>query len=48
MNKYNKPKVEIVNINTSIIATPSTQINNVGRNETWDSGIVEEFDWEEE
>ena len=49
MNKYSKPKLEVIELNTSIIATPSSNDDNplvdAGRNESWGSGIVEEFDF---
>jgi len=47
MNKYNKPKIKIIEILSPIITTPSTGngLNDVGGNESWNSGIVEEFDF---
>ena len=49
MNKYSKPKLEIININSSIIANLSSvedkPLIDAGNNESWGSGIVEEFDF---
>ena len=49
MNKYSKPKLEIITINSSIIAnlssTEDKPLIDAGANESWGSGIVEEFDF---
>ena len=49
MNKYSKPKLEVIELNTSIIANLSSKedkpLIDAGNNESWGSGIVEEFDF---
>ena len=45
--KYNKPELIVYELDTDIIASTSKPIGNVGDNDSWDDGIVEEFSWED-
>ena len=49
MDKYSKPKLEVLEIKMSIIANDVSNndngLINGGDNESWNSGIVEEFNF---
>lgn len=47
MKKYNKPEVEIIEINTQVIASLSNPIVDGGDMDGWGDGIIEEFNWED-